>query len=85
MKLPAQIALRYPQFRRDGKSEGVAHALADVRAEILDAHGTGAVHDMETDPRRQVGDVAGIARLEKCLPQSCPQIDIHHEPRNHPL
>ena len=41
------------------ESEVVGHALADVRAEILDAHGAVEVHDLQADPRLHVGDVAG--------------------------
>ena len=41
------------------EGEIVGHALARVRAGILDAHGAVAVHDLQTDPRRHVGDVAG--------------------------
>ena len=47
------------ELRERLEGEVVGHALADVRAEILDAHGAVAVHDLETDPRRHVGDVAG--------------------------
>ena len=41
------------------ESEIVGHALADVRAEMLDANGAVTVRDLEADPRRHVGDVAG--------------------------